>query len=730
MEQIIRFANHYGTLVAFLAGIVTIASVFSFLWKIYKLFYVEFWVNRKIWREKEIERILYHLLSKNDESDINVLDIIRSNYFINTKVQDTNPEEDDSETNNSFSFIDHLLSKYFINKAPQGKRRFVILGGSGMGKTTFSSGLVVRYLEKYTKRTLPFNIVLLTLGQEFRNAISTIIDPSKTILILDGLDENIEAINDKQKFISELESLTYNFKYVILTCRTQFFDNRDEEPDHVAIVQPAIHKRLAYKNYYLSPLTDTEIKRYLSNKYKVPSNKYSQALKIVEMCTGIMSRPLVLFYVDDLLDLSNQKSLTALEVYKRIIDNWFNRECDTMKVSKTERKNTIESLYVLSKRLSKLIYSKWEETGILSISLQEYNSFIKENENINLRFSFKNRSLLDRDNLDNVKFSHKSFLEFFLAIDAVENPGVKYPTNGFEMAKVFLNDIYKLRDRKFDIIDYYSTTHEHIEFQDIEETTRNAYTRILNTTDEMVCQTIYCQSVILLWNYFIQNLLKVALSSAKEYAQKSLEIDNTDSGKLCNCLVDVHRVNKITDKSRSLINKFQQTFKEINEVRKYCTLEVLLDDLNFINKELLKLQDKYSSIYSFTDLTSTVIINRSFDDIKNEALIQINFIDINCSFSSDGEICSFLNECIRKRPGISYIGLKNTAFNIQELAKFVHRIQSLFLDNDIELSNHNIVVYCGINDYDLTYVINEYTIDNSDSEVYRILEGMEYSLKV
>ena len=117
----------------------------------------------------------------------------------------------------------------------------------------------------------------------------------------------------------------------------------------------------------------------MGQKYNIPSEKYSLALSIVEKSKSLMSRPLVLFYIDDILALAEQETLSAFEIYKKIIDNWFNRECDILGIyNREERTNTVNTLYELSKKISRCIYQEWKNTGSFSLSDEKYNKFIDD----------------------------------------------------------------------------------------------------------------------------------------------------------------------------------------------------------------------------------------------------------------------------------------------------------------------------------------------------------------
>lgn len=103
-----------------------------------------------------------------------------------------------------------------------------------MGKSTFSADLFYQYINKYNQRNIPFPINILYLGDS--DVIDKILDLSKkeyaceSILILDALDKNVDATKDISSFIKKIDLITYIFKFVIITGRTQLFQDDVSEP--------------------------------------------------------------------------------------------------------------------------------------------------------------------------------------------------------------------------------------------------------------------------------------------------------------------------------------------------------------------------------------------------------------------------------------------------------------------------------------------------------------------
>lgn len=154
-------------------------------------------------------------------------------YFISSKFTTTPPNNLDDpleveRVESARRLLDHFVDKVLVEDNTT-NRYFCILAGAGMGKTTWAVNLVTSYINHYKKDTLPFEIKLLSLARSnFAEELQMVEFPNKTILILDALDENAEASNDLHGFMQNLEHLIQNFRFVILTSRTQFFPTEDE----------------------------------------------------------------------------------------------------------------------------------------------------------------------------------------------------------------------------------------------------------------------------------------------------------------------------------------------------------------------------------------------------------------------------------------------------------------------------------------------------------------------
>ena len=416
-------------LLGFIANIVTIGT---------PVYLIISWLGPKLWKKKEIDKL-------GEIDDNYTLNLVKSRKYIQTMGQLEPPHENESAfiSTKRFSLINHILKDIFNKKDESDVKRYMVLGGSGMGKSTFSAALYYRYIHKYNFKKSPYPIFIKSLSDpniiSELNELNSLIT-KKSIIILDALDENIEAAQDVSAFIDELEKATSKFSFVIITCRTQFFDDEDSEPNELKIKKKwGPIRRLKYEKIFISPFTEKEAKKYLRRKYGFINRKYQKAVTIVtKKCWDALSRPMILSFIDDLLELDNVNDVTPIEIYSKIIDKWFEHENEIQDINKSV-------LYSFSKSIAVFMYNKWVESQLATISAEDYRLFLIDNGYEKSPYSFKARSLINRRGDGAIKFSHRSFWEFFLAIYSYENPGKSFIGNGLSMAKGFVEDLCELK---------------------------------------------------------------------------------------------------------------------------------------------------------------------------------------------------------------------------------------------------------------------------------------------
>jgi len=357
-------------------------------------------------------------------------------YYVATRGQDIDPCNAEEMVENRPYFSQKLVSFLMEKNFEKNRNRFyIILADSGMGKSTFLYKLYDCYGKKRF-RTHDIQYIPLFSKNIFCD-IDKIRDQQNTILLLDGLDENKDALKDYNNFLEKLTSVTIKFHTVIITCRTQFFSSEKDEPKNVSefIVNTSMNEVL-FEKIYISPFNEKEIEKYLKKKYNrfFQKDKIKRSKNIIYHCPKLMVRPMLLSYIDDLIENKEKKYEYTHEIYEELVSKWIKREYSDEFRQK--------QLYDFSEKVAEYMY--FENTVYIE---QEKIEELCKDYNIQLEFiEAKSRSLLNRNAMGFYKFAHKSILEYFLAKKAFNEiefrKSIILEDNGnYEMVKLFLGEM-------------------------------------------------------------------------------------------------------------------------------------------------------------------------------------------------------------------------------------------------------------------------------------------------
>lgn len=364
-------------------------------------------------------------------------------YYIDACFQNIPPNHfpdimDSVRSVSSQNMIKKYLADIFVENN-SGSPLYCVLGGSGMGKTSFLVNVLKAYVKKYSVKKRPYDIALIDLANEsYMDKINSIPSPQNTIILLDALDENPQAVANYDMFISTLEKAIAPFRIVVLTCRTQFFPDEEHEPKQSKLKNNGKSKGFyGYTRHYISPFTDNDVDKYLRKKYRFNFRKRQAANKIVRQCVSFTHRPLLLTYIDSLIDTKKDYD-TVLDVYETLINQWLERDTN-------RQDNQIElktKLMTLSQIAAIRMYDNFTAKGYC-LDENEINILLAEQGMNNIDYLVKGRSLLNRDALGVWKFAHKSFLEFFLAKEYYDNDSFNLDFTGLDDAYMLFKDFCK-----------------------------------------------------------------------------------------------------------------------------------------------------------------------------------------------------------------------------------------------------------------------------------------------
>jgi hypothetical protein len=372
--------------------------------------------------------------------------------YIQTRIQNEAPsnyeELEDSNVNSiSENFIQKFLDAILIESNT--RRLYCILADSGMGKSTALVNLFTSYINKYKQTTIPFEIRILSLADDnVLDNINKIDNQQKTILLLDALDENIEAVENHNIFLAKLEKTFVNFRFVVITCRTQFFPSEQEQLKQSKLIKEDGETKgfAAYNTFYVSPFNDEEISQYLNRVFgkrnfrKETIERRKRADEIIEnpKCRSLIVRPMILAHIEQLAKDDRDYHM-AIDIYDAMVDYWLNREVGRM--AETQKESRKELLRKLSSELAQDIFNNRTERRGYYINKDDFETFLNSRDLSNDTLHFRERSLLNRDGAGLVKFSHKSFLEYFLAQNYFNDASAIDDLSGMDFLKVLYDEL-------------------------------------------------------------------------------------------------------------------------------------------------------------------------------------------------------------------------------------------------------------------------------------------------
>jgi hypothetical protein len=415
------------------SAIIASLGVLSGLWQLG----AKLWILR---RQRKLKRDLFPFYT--------LPEIQRATqYYVETKCQNIAPsKEDEPRQAHAFAAKEHIIP-FFLKKAFKPEKDecqfYIVLADSGMGKTTFLINLYLRYLEQFFGAR--YQIKLFPLGfPELDKEIEKISDDDKrkTILLLDAFDEDIQAVHDYKTRLHDLIRKVVQFREVVITCRTQFFPSEEEEPKETGVLQFGGEGGYReFRKLYLSPFDDHDVHAYLRKRFFWQVFKRRKAHRIVTSCPNLMVRPMLLSYIDDLLQSQRLYPATYM-VYEELIAKWIDREAK--RVPSEKREHYRQELARFSREIALDIYRQREaRDGALLIEGAEIKPFA-EQHGIDLNdMELKSRSLLNRNARGEYKFSHKSILEYFLAVEAFSSESFRQEINfdGMSQAEAFFDEL-------------------------------------------------------------------------------------------------------------------------------------------------------------------------------------------------------------------------------------------------------------------------------------------------
>lgn len=460
IQQVATNATSSGAGLSNLGSIASIFSVFlTILFFLIPIMYKKEILDKLLphrWRKKYIENNLPDSFFKHIPHD----ESVKSKKDGNDSIQ-TNPSDDEIIDGNIYIqpyiipqtneekptpiLLKDYFDKVFVKRSEY-PNVYLLLGNSGTGKTAALAHYFYDYINNHTKKNLPYEIRLFSLGQEdvfdcIKNVKVALNANNKKncILLLDALDENKKAQDPKENesFFQQLKEVFKQFAFVIITCRPQFFTER-KKLTNVTTIE-------------LAPFNDQQVQDFLDQTFSISydAEKRSKAAELIKKHYKIASRPIILTYIRDIVE-SDREINTSLDFYNVIVEKELHRNMKRAELDDSPVQ--IQRWWDMTSEVAGYMYKQ----GKTEISYEELLQILinhhlaKPSDTIN-EDHFQRRSLLTITG-DTFHFSHKSFYEYFMAYRFFLYPDEIKQVFSMDFALQLFDELYEAKYFKKEVL--------------------------------------------------------------------------------------------------------------------------------------------------------------------------------------------------------------------------------------------------------------------------------------
>jgi hypothetical protein len=407
--------------------------------------------GKRFWRRHKELKLAKDLRPMIDRSDIRDA----THFYVPTRIQANCPTEgaepDPHAPNRdkAIPWFQAIIRRVF--RGESSRRVFLVLADSGMGKTTFLINFLIKSARPFRRKGITLS--MFALGDPKAAERIEKLTPAErkdTVLLLDAFDEDPLAFANYKQRLEDLISSVTEFPVVIITCRTQFFPSAADIPTSTGLKSyaPNPHETV-FEPFFVAPFNRRDIRKYLRKRFRFPHLlRRHRARMVVRRTRHLMARPMLLAHVGILVN-SKRTYTTAFEIYGVMVEHWAKREA-----KKVNDPNLGMRLRAFSSALAVNLWVNRKSRRGLQVSPAEIQD-LADSKRIDLQaltqHDISSRSLLVRTADGQLKFAHKSILEYFLSCAAFGNvERLKELEDGeyelVDQTKIFLRERLRVAD--------------------------------------------------------------------------------------------------------------------------------------------------------------------------------------------------------------------------------------------------------------------------------------------
>ena len=257
--------------------------------------------------------------------------VFLTKHYVQSHGQLKKPMADrEDETRPVFATVNRFLGKP-VDAGLHHQRRncLFLLGDAGMGKTSLLLLLKAAYVTGLSASD--FQCELRRLSEVTFEELGVIKSPRRTILLLDGLNEDPKAGGDLIGYVNDLLQATRNFHRVIIACRTAYFCDR-RDPAHA--IGAFVAGAYRCPTLYLAAFSEGLKEKYLKRRFgRMKDGNRERVSRAIHDAGTFQDRPLLFNHADDFIQASGNLG-HAFDALETITEAWLERESKTSKVSK------------------------------------------------------------------------------------------------------------------------------------------------------------------------------------------------------------------------------------------------------------------------------------------------------------------------------------------------------------------------------------------------------------